>query len=41
MTSTISISTLATKIVTRGYLYDTYHIKDKAILWIKEEMMAI
>src|SRR6476660_3982584 len=22
---------------TRGYLFDIYHIKDKAILWIKEE----
>src|SRR6476469_8629707 len=27
----------ATKITSRGYLFDIYHIKDKAILWIKEE----
>jgi len=27
----------ATKIAKRGYLYDIYHIKDKAILWVKGE----
>jgi DNA polymerase I len=34
MTATITTST---KIATRGFLFDIYHIKDKAILWIKEE----
>src|SRR3954466_12768058 len=37
MTTTSTTSTKATKIATRGYLFDIYHIKDKAILWIKEE----
>jgi DNA polymerase I len=36
MTATITSST-ARKIATRGYLYDIYHIKDTAILWLKEE----
>src|SRR5215212_3891662 len=31
------ITTAITKIKDRGYLFDIYHIKDKAILWIKEE----
>jgi len=26
----------STNIVTKGYLFDIYHIKDKIILWIKE-----
>jgi hypothetical protein len=30
-------TTTTTKIKDRDYLFDIYHIKDKAILWIKEE----
>ncbi len=33
---TISSSITAANIVTKGYLFDIYHIKDKIILWIKE-----
>ena len=31
------ITTTTTKIKDRDYLFDIYHIKEKAILWIKEE----
>ena len=30
-------TTTTTKIKDRDYLFDLYHIKDKVILWIKEE----